>query len=44
MERIPREEAIGVSEYQPVYRQVAAHGHQTAFLPQMRVREPEVIV
>ena len=44
MERVPREEAVGVSKYQPVYRQVPAHGHQTAFLTQMGVREPEVIV
>jgi len=43
-ERVPREEAVGVSQYQSVDRQVAAHGHESVRLTQMRVREPKVII
>jgi hypothetical protein len=44
MKRIPWEEAVGVSEYQSVYAQVATHGYQSVFLAKVGIRKPEVIV
>jgi hypothetical protein len=43
-EGIPREDSIGVSEYQSIHTQITSYGDTSVLVTKMRIGKPKLIV